>query len=68
MNDLAIQFGKKLRAARKAQGISQDDLATQADIDRSYIGRIERGEGNVTLEKVYQLAMVLGCSARDLIP
>jgi len=68
MNDLAIQFGKKLRIARKAQGISQDDLATQADIDRSYIGRIERGEVNITLEKVYQLAKILECSAQDLLP
>ena len=68
MNDLAIEFGKKLRAARKAQGISQDDLATQADIDRSYIGRIERGEVNITLEKVYQLAVVLSCPAKDLLP
>lgn len=36
---------------RKDKGISQDKLALAADIDRSYVGRIERGEVNITLEK-----------------
>ncbi|MEF1303553.1 helix-turn-helix transcriptional regulator, partial [Vibrio owensii] len=49
-------------------GISQDKLALTADIDRSYVGRIERGEVNITLEKVYQIATVLGCDVRELLP
>ncbi|ELR67177.1 Transcriptional regulator, XRE family [Photobacterium marinum] len=49
-------------------GISQDKLALLADIDRSYVGRIERGEVNITLEKVYQLAEVLACDVRELLP
>jgi transcriptional regulator with XRE-family HTH domain len=53
---------------RKNKSISQDKLALLADIDRSYIGRIERGEVNITLEKAYQLARVLGCDVRDLLP
>lgn len=68
MNDLAKQFGKKLRIKRKEMGISQDKLALLADIDRSYVGRIERGEVNITLEKVYQLAEVLSCDVRELLP
>ena len=68
MKDLAIQFGTKLRDKRKTLGISQDKLALLAEIDRSYAGRIERGEVNITLEKAYQLAEVLECDVRDLLP
>lgn len=68
MKDLAIQFGAKLRDKRKTLGISQDKMALLAEIDRSYAGRIERGEVNITLEKAYQLAEVLGCDVRELLP
>ncbi|CAL6169690.1 helix-turn-helix transcriptional regulator [Vibrio parahaemolyticus] len=68
MKDLAKRFGAKLRGKRKDKKVSQDQLALLADIDRSYIGRIERGEVNITLEKVYQLAEVLECDVRDLLP
>lgn len=68
MKDLARQFGRKLREVRKLKGMSQDRLALSADIDRSYVGRIERGEVNITLEKAYQLARVLGCDIKDLLP
>ncbi|KFZ38281.1 XRE family transcriptional regulator [Shewanella mangrovi] len=68
MKDLAIQFGAKLRDKRKALGISQDKMALLAEIDRSYAGRIERGEVNITLEKAYQLAEILECDVRELLP
>ncbi|PKG56340.1 helix-turn-helix domain-containing protein [Shewanella sp. GutDb-MelDb] len=68
MKDLAAQFGAKLREKRKELGISQDKMALLAEIDRSYAGRIERGEVNITLEKAYQLAEVLECDVRDLLP
>ncbi|MGR5302925.1 MULTISPECIES: helix-turn-helix domain-containing protein [Vibrio] len=68
MKDLAKKFGAKLRGIRRDRGVSQDQLALTADIDRSYIGRIERGEVNITLEKAYQLAEVLECDVRELLP
>ncbi|MFM2608100.1 helix-turn-helix transcriptional regulator [Vibrio chagasii] len=68
MKDLATQFGMKLREVRKKKGISQDKLALIADIDRSYVGRIERGEVNITLEKVYGLAHALECNITELLP
>ncbi len=68
MKEIAKQFGLNLKAVRKKRGISQDKLALLADIDRSYVGRIERGEVNVTLEKVYQLSEVLECDLNDLLP
>lgn len=68
MKDLAKKFGHNLRGARRDKGVSQDKLALLADIDRSYVGRIERGEVNITLEKAYQLAEVLECDVRELLP
>ena len=68
MKDLAKRFGANLRNKRRDQGVSQDQLALQANIDRSYVGRIERGEVNITLEKAYQLAEVLECDVKDLLP
>ncbi|MEZ9291240.1 helix-turn-helix transcriptional regulator [Vibrio lentus] len=68
MKDLAAKLGSKLREVRKEKGISQDKLALLADIDRSYVGRIERGEVNITLEKVYGLARALECNVVELLP
>ena len=68
MNELAIQFGKNVRNTRKAKGIAQEKLALLTGIDRSYVGRIERGEVNITLEKVYIIAGVLECDLKDLLP
>jgi transcriptional regulator with XRE-family HTH domain len=68
MKDLAEKFGSNMRRIRKNKGISQDKLALSADIDRSYVGRIERGEVNITLEKAYKIASVLECDIQDLLP
>jgi len=68
MKDLSVLFGKKLRAKRKELGISQEKLALLTEIDRSYVGRIERGEVNITLEKLYQFAEVLKCDVCELLP
>jgi transcriptional regulator with XRE-family HTH domain len=68
MNNLAKKFGKKFKEKRKEVSLSQDDVALRSGVDRSYIGRIERGEVNVSLEKVYLLAEVLSCSAYELLP
>ncbi|MFQ2554457.1 helix-turn-helix domain-containing protein [Aeromonas caviae] len=46
----------------------QEQLALIADIDQSYVGRIERGTVNITLEKAYRLSEVLQCDIRDLLP
>jgi transcriptional regulator with XRE-family HTH domain len=61
-------FGRNLRAIRKSKGFSQERLAHDAGIDRSYVGKIERGQANITLEKLYVFAKLLECSPKDLIP
>ena len=64
----AKQFGLNVRQVRNERNISQDQLAMRAGIDRSYMGRIERGQVNITLEKVYRLADALDCPIQELIP
>ena len=50
MNELSGIIGLKIRQKRQENGINQEKLALLAEIDRSYMGRIERGEVNITLE------------------
>lgn len=68
MSDLSIVVGRLIRNARLKKEISQEKLALICDIDRSYLGRIERGEVNITIEKLYELATALEMNAKDLLP
>lgn len=68
MQNLSKKLGEQIRNERIKQGISQENLALLTDIDRSYVGRIERGEVNITVEKLYQIAEVLKCSPNKLLP
>ena len=54
-----VDFGNRVREIRKEKGLSQEALASLADIDRSYMGHIERGEKNITLTKIYQISAAL---------
>jgi transcriptional regulator with XRE-family HTH domain len=54
-----VAFGERIRTIRKEKGLSQEALAALADIDRSYMGHIERGEKNITLTKIHQIAKAL---------
>lgn len=62
-----VNFGNRIRAIRKEKNLSQEGLAALANIDRSYMGHIERGEKNITLTKVYQIADALEVSPAILI-
>lgn len=68
MTELSVLIGKNIRNQRNKLGINQEKLALLADIDRSYMGRIERGEVNITLEKLYKLCVVLECEPFVLLP
>ncbi|WP_430292799.1 helix-turn-helix domain-containing protein [Pseudomonas sp. B1-22] len=68
MDKLARALGGRIRAQRKACRISQDALALACSIDRSYMGRIERGEVNITVEKLYRIATELACDPSFLLP
>ena len=60
------KFGANVRAKREAQELSQEALAERADLDRTYIGGIERGERNLSLKNVVRVAKALRMSASDL--
>lgn len=64
-NSYLIKLGLQIRERRKIKGISQEQLALLADVDRSYIGGIERGERNVSLLTLAKLATCIGCNISD---
>ena len=59
-------FGVNLKYLRKEAGLSQEDLANDADIPLSQVGRIERGEVNTTISTVFVLAIALKVEITDL--
>lgn len=59
-------FGENLRAARKQRGYSQESFAHAVDLDRTYIGGIERGERNPGLKTVVRIADALEIEVADL--
>lgn len=68
MQALAKDLGQKIRERRITIGMSQDALAHASGVDRSYMGRIERGEVNLTVEKLYRIASQLRCQPHTLLP
>ncbi|EEY89111.1 helix-turn-helix transcriptional regulator [Acinetobacter lwoffii] len=68
MSELTVSFGLKVREQRKLKKLTQEKLALLCNIDRSYMGRIERGEVNITLEKIYEIAQALEIDILDLMP
>lgn len=72
MNDKVKQnslllFGYSLRKLRIKAGLSQEELAERAEIDRSYLGGIERGEHNLALVNILKIAAALNLSPHDLL-
>jgi transcriptional regulator with XRE-family HTH domain len=62
-----IAFGTAVRSARKARGISQEELAHLCAVDRSYLGAIERGEQNCGLLHLVKIATALRMSLAELV-
>ena len=62
-----VALGKAVRALRVQRGLSQEALAHDAGIDRSYLGGIERGEHNVAVANLLKLAGQLGTTLADLM-
>lgn len=62
-----IKFGESLRRLRLNSGLSQEELAERANIDRSYLGAIERGEHNVALLNILKIANALHIQPSQLL-
>ena len=62
-----LRLATNLRATRKARGISQEELADLAGLHRTYVGSIERGERNVSIDNIERLADALRLDVIDLL-
>lgn len=60
------RFGQKVRAVRKAKNLSQEALADCSELDRTYIGGVERGERNISLINIEKIAKALEVDIKDL--
>jgi len=65
--DIQLKFGNKVRELRQKLGFSQEELAFQAGLHRTYIGMIERGEKNITIKNIEKLAKALKVEMRELV-
>ena len=66
MSEIAKRIGNRIRNYRTARGLSQERLAELAGCHPTYVGQIERGEKNATLESVERIASALGVSLSGL--
>lgn len=65
--NVLIQFGEKVRFIRKERGLSQEQLAHNANLHRTYIGMIERAEKNITLLNIEKIAKALDVPVHELL-
>ena len=66
MDDIRIRFGKAVRQRRHKLGVSQEAFADMCQLDRTYIGGIERGERNVALVNIEKISKTLKLTISEL--
>jgi len=65
--DPRVLFGQRLRKLRKARGWSQEQLAFECELDRSYIGGVEQGRRNISLLNICKIAKALNLKPAELL-
>ncbi len=65
--DLFELVGIRIRNIRKSQGVSQQILAYEVDMEKTNISRIEAGRTNVTVKNLYKIAQALGVTMKDIV-
>ena len=60
-------FGKQIYEARLAKSWSQEKLAFEADLDRTYVSSVERGQRNISIINIYKLAKALDIAPHNLL-
>jgi transcriptional regulator with XRE-family HTH domain len=65
--DVKVLFGRRMRQLRRQKGVSQEAFAHQIGLDRSYVGSVERGERNISLENICVIADGLGVPPGELL-
>mgnify|MGYP006267744409 CR=1 FL=1 len=61
------QLGARIRKLRKSKQLSQEGLAFEADLDRTYVSSVERGERNIAVLNLAKLARALGVGVAELL-
>lgn len=62
-----VRFGRRVRELRTEEGYSQESFAWACELDRTYMGGIERGERNLALRNIERIADTLGITIADLM-
>lgn len=66
-SDLRRVFASRVRAQRKVLGLSQEALADEAQVHRTFIGAVERAETNISIDNIARISAALGVSAAVLM-
>lgn len=66
-NPTLVALGETIRRVRKDRELSQEQLALSAEIDVSYLGRVERGDNNVAVLRLERIARALGMTMAELM-
>ncbi len=64
--DIKQKFGLKIKEIRQLKNYSQEQLAFEANLDRTYINSIEKGKRNVSLVNIEKIAIALNVKIKDL--
>lgn len=67
MSNIAVLIGENIRMLRKNRGLSQEQLALRADINASYMGQVERGEKNPTIDVLSKIALALQTPIEQIV-
>ena len=67
MSDTKILLGKRIRSLRRLKDYSQEQLAEKANISGKYVGEIERGQANISIDVLDKLSIALKISLSDLL-
>jgi transcriptional regulator with XRE-family HTH domain len=65
--DGQLVLGRAIRELREQRGLSQKTLAAEVGVHRTYMGSVERGERNVSLNNILRIAAALGASGAELL-
>lgn len=63
-----IKIGKQIRDIRSSKGYSQEEFAAIAGLGRTYMGRVERGEQNISIQNLIRIAFALNVEVGTLVP
>jgi len=67
MSNIRVRLGHAVRRLRAAKGFSQEGFADHVGLHRTYIGSVERGEKNISLDNIERIARALGLNPADLL-